>query len=34
MYPELTAEEAGYVCDCVREFTKSRPETSKLEVRR
>ncbi len=34
MYPELTAEEVSYVCDCVREFTESRPETSKLEVRR
>lgn len=24
MYPELTAEEVGYVCDCVREFTESK----------
>lgn len=24
MYPELTAEEVGYVCDCIREFTESK----------
>ncbi len=24
MYPELTTEEVGYVCDCVQEFTKSK----------
>jgi hypothetical protein len=34
MYPELTAEEVSYVYDCVREFTESRPEANKSEVRR
>jgi dTDP-4-amino-4,6-dideoxygalactose transaminase len=24
MYPELTVEEVGYVCDCIREFTESK----------
>ncbi len=24
MYPELTTEEVGYICDCIREFTDSR----------
>jgi dTDP-4-amino-4,6-dideoxygalactose transaminase len=24
MYPELTAEEVGYTCDCIREFTESK----------
>jgi len=34
MYPELTAEEIEYVCDCVRDFCGLSPEESKLKVRR
>ncbi len=32
MYPELTAEEIGYVCDCFRDFSEFGLEASKLEV--
>jgi len=34
MYPELTTEEIGYVCDCVRDFCELSPEESKFKVRR
>jgi hypothetical protein len=34
MYPELTAEEIEYICDCVRDFCELSPEESKLEARR
>ena len=34
MYPELTAEEVEYVCDCVRDFCGLSSEESKFKVRR